>query len=76
MNRHEHLECEHKDLAYCKRCRIVYCKDCNKEWQEYTAFTYTIDTTRSVPMWTYPPNTTVSPTVGNIMASCNHVEVS
>jgi len=29
---HEHTECEHKELKYCKVCDIVYCK-CDKEWK-------------------------------------------
>lgn len=34
MNKHEHKECEHKNLAYCAKCNVVYCKDCGKEWVE------------------------------------------
>ncbi len=35
MNNHEHTECEH-EMAYCKVCKIPYCKKCGKEWQEKT----------------------------------------
>jgi len=33
--KHEHKECEHKRLAYCKVCKVVYCEDCSKEWADY-----------------------------------------
>ena len=28
------VECEHKRLAFCKKCGVVWCKDCKKEWPE------------------------------------------
>lgn len=39
MNNHEHTECEH-EMAYCKVCKIPYCKKCGKEWME-KSYTYT-----------------------------------
>ena len=37
---HEHNECEHKNLKYCKKCDVVYCEDCKREWGN-TTWTYT-----------------------------------
>jgi len=37
MHEHEH-ECQHRNVKYCSKCSLVYCKDCGKEWQEY--YTY------------------------------------
>lgn len=28
------VECKHKNLAYCPKCKVVWCKDCEKEWPE------------------------------------------
>jgi len=38
--KHEHKECEHKRLAYCKVCKVVYCEDCSREWSDYPSFVY------------------------------------
>ena len=38
-HKHEHC-CKHSNLAYCEVCRVVYCKDCGKEWIEKTYWTY------------------------------------
>ena len=76
MNRHNHLECEHKNLAYCKNCRVVYCKECTKEWSEPT-YTYTIYPITNIPTWTYPGNNSSDTVIDNeIKVFCNHVELS
>lgn len=28
------IECKHKNLEYCPKCKVVWCKDCKKEWPE------------------------------------------
>ena len=38
MHKHEHKECEHKNLKYCAKCDVVYCEDCPKEWSERTSW--------------------------------------
>ena len=30
--KHEHTECEHKEVKHCKKCDVVYCFSCTKEW--------------------------------------------
>jgi hypothetical protein len=85
MKNHEHSECEHEQLSYCKKCRVVYCKDCGNEWREnYWNQTYIIDTTKPVPVWTYPGVTyqdehgtpCANPNINSTAVVCNHVEVS
>ena len=39
MNKHEHIECPH-ELEYCRKCDIVYCLKCSKEWK--AQLTYSI----------------------------------
>lgn len=36
-SRHDHVQhtCKHEHLAYCDTCKLVYCRDCGKEWREY-----------------------------------------
>lgn len=40
MNKkHEHKECEHKEcehinLNYCSKCDVVWCVDCEREWED------------------------------------------
>ena len=42
--------CEHKNLEFCPHCRVVFCKDCGKEW--YDNMMYNI--APSVwPNWSY-----------------------
>ena len=31
---HEHNECEH-DLKFCKKCNVVYCTKCKREWNDH-----------------------------------------
>lgn len=48
----DHVECEHKEVKYCKKCQVVYCTKCSKEWgQNYyyyypqtLPYTFTSDT--------------------------------
>ena len=52
--KHEHKECEHKKVAYCKVCRVVYCEDCSKEWSDTpNVWTFRYDTT----IWPEPTPT-------------------
>jgi len=48
MNHHEHHGCEHS-VAFCKRCDVVYCRLCNREWGGarywYTTYPYSPSTT-------------------------------
>ncbi len=38
---HKHTcECEHENVRYCKRCKVIHCLDCNKEWSEKVTWTY------------------------------------
>lgn len=35
MNMYHHThgcECGHEDLAYCKKCDVVWCRGCGREW--------------------------------------------
>jgi len=42
MHNHEHpTECEHINLGFCKKCSIVYCKDCGKEWYDKCTLNHT-----------------------------------
>ena len=35
--KHRHKDCcFHTNLGYCEVCKVVYCKDCDKEWVEQT----------------------------------------
>lgn len=31
-HKHDHDECEHKNLKYCKKCDVIYCVNCDREW--------------------------------------------
>jgi hypothetical protein len=54
MSKHHHHDCcEHEDLAYCKVCKVAYCKDCGKEWRDNPGYSL-------YPHW---PNTWETPTV-------------
>jgi hypothetical protein len=33
-HRHEWHGCEHKELKFCKECKVPYCNTCGKEWKE------------------------------------------
>ncbi len=62
MSHHEHHGCEHS-VAYCKRCDVVYCKLCNREWGG-TSYWY-------IPRY-YPTTTTpfyINTTTGSASAS-------
>lgn len=48
---HEHKECEHK-LKYCKKCAVVYCTLCGREWHETLQVT-TGTTTKPIPPYFY-----------------------
>lgn len=37
---HNHDHCQHERLRYCSHCGVVYCLDCNKEWGNYTYWSY------------------------------------
>jgi len=36
---HEHDECEH-ELRYCKKCDVVYCIKCKREWYGHQSYVY------------------------------------
>lgn len=41
--KHEHKQCEHAEIALCKTCDVVFCKNqsCNKEWgNQNTTYTF------------------------------------
>ncbi len=46
MKVHNHRECDHADIEFCKKCQVVYCKDCGMEFKEngisvsWTPFNY------------------------------------
>ncbi len=27
-------ECKHQNIKFCKKCNVLYCVDCGKEWVE------------------------------------------
>jgi len=62
---HEHIEpkdCEH-ELQYCKKCDVVYCEKCKKEWKAETVYIYSgitsmdIITTPNPNKYWYPQST-------------------
>lgn len=30
--KHNHTQCEHKEVKYCQTCSLVYCHSCDKEF--------------------------------------------
>jgi len=65
MDKHEHKECEHPMVLYCKKCDLVYCDLCDREWP---AWKY------SGPTWTYTniPCTTTGMGFANTFATTEH----
>lgn len=40
--KHNHsCECEHKEVRYCKKCKVVHCLGCNQEWSPKGIWTWT-----------------------------------
>ena len=56
--RHEHKQhqCEHEHMAYCRRCDVAYCEDCNREWKkpEPIRYSYTLPYKSFEPDRWYP----------------------
>jgi len=77
MSHHEHHGCEHS-VAYCKRCDVVYCRLCNREWGGasywYTTYPYYPRATIGTTWGTTTGSTTAA--VGNITLTggCSHQE--
>ena len=39
--KHNHsCECDHNNVQYCKKCKVVHCLECNQEWRTYPSYTY------------------------------------
>lgn len=82
VNVHDHDECLHEEMKYCKTCDLTYCKKCSREWgtcrlthfytYQFPNITYPQPTT----IWPYQISTTVSTvsTAWNdtITYQCNH----
>lgn len=52
VNVHDHNECQHEEMKYCKTCDLTYCKKCLREWgtcRQTHYFTYVQPTT----IWPY-----------------------
>lgn len=63
---HEHKDCEHKKLEFCKQCDQVYCNACKKEWRyNFGSITYTTGT----GTWPYINGSTTL--VNNATGTCN-----
>jgi len=46
--KHNHsCECEHSNVQYCKKCKVVHCLECNQEWRTVPNYTNTY----SYPYW-------------------------
>jgi hypothetical protein len=42
VNKHEHTECAHEKLHFCKQCSVVWCETCPKEFRISPAPYWTI----------------------------------
>lgn len=62
MNKHEHNECEHQNLRFCKVCRHPYCPDCGKEWFETYYYYHS-------PLWSNGTAVDMTPKVSYINCS-------
>jgi len=56
MHSHNHCECSHEHLRFCKHCKRPYCLDCGKEWNVYVYqyspyYTYTYPSTGTGTVW-------------------------
>lgn len=49
---HNHIHCQHTNVAYCNHCNVCYCKGCGREWGRNNQWTYT-----TYPYVTYPYTT-------------------
>ena len=50
--KHNHsCECEHANVQYCKKCKVVHCLDCNMEWKAYPSYPYNYP--YNYPYWQY-----------------------
>lgn len=78
--KHEHKECSHENLDYCRICKVVYCKDCTQEWVEQKwNWTYTVPNTTIVNVPTMWPiyadeNGTPVRNPEQIITICNHTQ--
>ena len=54
MSQHTHESCEH-ELKYCKKCAVVYCDKCKKEWNDHIPSYYpyypTAAAYQTYPIW-------------------------
>lgn len=70
--KHEHIECQHEEIALCKKCDKVFCKNqsCQKEWSVpvlSSTFTYTTPNVTDVTgKWTGGNTYTNHPYINNI----------
>lgn len=60
MNKHDHEPkhqccCEHERVKFCKKCQVVHCLDCGREWK------YEPCTLNHYPNWWYSTGTYVQP---------------
>ena len=58
MSKHDHPAplptCEHETLAFCKRCNVVHCLKCEREFTPKVVFLPTVWTSGSVHQYQYP----------------------
>lgn len=59
---HKHsCECEHDHVRFCKKCQVVHCLDCNKEWRNNINWNYLGQyTTPSYPSYPWYSNITLT----------------
>ena len=55
---HRHVQCDHKNIHYCRRCEMAYCPNptCRKQWPDQKTFleTFTVENIKKDPYC--PPN--------------------
>ena len=80
-NMHDHCECEH-ELKYCKKCDVVYCQKCGREWGKWkpwdpnyttTVYRYTITYPNGLPEDTWVSSPTGTGTTSWLTHQCNGI---
>lgn len=74
VNAHEHNECQHEEMKYCKTCDLSYCKKCLREWGACRLNHFYTYYPQPATFWPY---TTTTSTAGNtwsgtVVYQCNH----
>ena len=71
---HGHHEncCKHENIKYCAVCKVVYCRDCKKEWVENWDLQSWYKASRWSPPWVYTTITSGKITPTDIQINCEH----